>query len=328
MFICCGCYHINIDMKNITLTNGIILVWRVVMIGLILALFVNETELGIEYFELRHTLIVVAILLQLLVIIPIILHVTERFNCKITRHQINTLDKALVVFKYFLLYGVLMSIGFACSLFYTGLFYFNNLRLSLEAIGYLMGTLLVNWAILFVVWDALTAQGELMDFLILAKNHDLSSEIYKNGYMNRYAKNELNSAGISNTIAFCAYLNLFVFAGRCLTTPESESLMVTAIYGFVLLSREASFIFFCFPYFAGVNKDANTLTDLLSDAVWHHPNNVDCSISLCLLAIRKPYQVAILGRVVTVAEMKGQFSGVVFVTLTSLLRVFELQEYG
>lgn len=329
VFLLCGGFHICIRYDKLAISHILLIIWRSILIMGTGAFIAGELAYLVTYnFTFRHALFVSAIVFQFAVIVPIILDIQNRLKLEITENQKNMMNPTLEVYHKFLMYGIFVGSLYILLIAIYGQYDFKMLQLIIEGFGYGCGTLLATWAILFVIWDALVTRCELEELLDMARKHEITSKIYLEAYRNRYTDSELKSSSICNGIAFCAYFNLFVSVVNILTEPHGESWQVTALFCFVFLSREASFLFFCFPFFVSVNTIANQVIDILSESIWTHPNGIDSSANICLLSIRKPFKISILGRIVTLSEVKMQLLGLLFVFFSSIIRVVELQRYS
>lgn len=329
IFLFCGGFHMQMDYQQLSVSSYLLLLWRSIMILFMILFVLNELQLLLWYdCSFRNGLLIYAMVFQFAMVIPVCINLSSRLNAKIMKHQKSTMKQSIHIFNQFLMFGVFVVLMYGVLLAFGGQYHFTALRLIVEAIGYGLGTLLATWSILFVIWDALVTQCELSELLESAENQTITADMYMKAYSSRYTDSESKSAAICSGVAFSAYFNLFIFIFYCLTTPQSESLILTAGFCFVFLSREASFLFFCFPYFVAVNTISNRLIDVLCESVWTHSNKVDNSTNMCLLVIRKPFKIVILGRIVTISEMRGQLFGLLFIVFTSIIRVVELQKYS
>ena len=330
LFIC-GAYHINIQWNKLTAPHSLILLWRLALILSTIAFLCNEMELLMSLpFELRDVLIRLSIFLQCLILIPTIFNTSHRFRCQISKTQAGVMSFAMRTFSQFFVCGFLMSLLYGYCVFFYGVYYLSGPQLAFEAIGFACISLLVTWAILFVVLDVSVTHSEIGGLKELAKRRALTSAIYKRSHGSSYQLVNTNSVSVCNAAAFCAYFNLFTFIIYIITIPPTESVLLTLGFCTAILFKEASFIFFIFPFFAKVNGGYAELIDMLAEDMWHHSNGVDTSCSLCLLTIRRPLSLSILGRVATMNEMYGQLSGLVLLSLTTFIRVLEVNNgsYG
>jgi hypothetical protein len=325
----CGAYHINIDWRKLNGLQVLVLCWRLFLVGSMLVFLCNEMELLVTLpITVRNFLMRTSLLIQFFILVPTLFNTSKRFRCMVTKTQTGVMPVVLRTYVNFCVFGVLTSLLYGYCVAFYGVYYLQGARLAFEAIGYGCGSLLSTWAILFVVLDVSVTLGEIGGLRELARRRTLTASIYKHSYNNSYQMVNSNSVAVCNAVAFSAYFNLFTFVVYIITTPATESFLLTIAFCVGILFREASFIFFIFPFFVGVNGAYAELVDHLAEEVWTHDNMVDSSTSLCVLVMRKPLSLSILGRVATMNEMYAQLSGLLLLSLTSFIRALEVSKYG
>ena len=325
ILIFCGGYHIPLSNKQ-PVQSVMLLIWRLILGCASLGFIATEVYFLCYNAPLFHDIIIrVALLIQFIVIFPTVYNTSERFQKPITGNQKTVLDGALRIVHRYFWFGVAVSIWYGALLWIHGLYYLNTFHLFVEGFGYSASTVLSTWPMVFVIMDASVTTLELSDLISLTNTEKLTSEVYKTVHNNSYQLVNSNSVVVCDGIAFAAYFSMFSFVLFILTTPANNSLVVSIEFCLAVLSREASFIFFIFPYLADVNITFGKLLLQLSEYVWVSSNGVDSSSSLCLLAMHKPLSLKLLGRIATANEMRAQIAGIVVVTLTSLLRLLGAQ---
>lgn len=320
----CGGYHVDINFAELSVLKLVVLGWRAVLIASTMVFLSNEMQLLVTLqVDMRSVLMRMALLFQCLILIPTIRNSSERFRCKVSKTQTGVMEIAVQTYMRFFVLGVLAASVYAYCVAFYGVYYLEGFRLAFEAIGYACCCLLSTWPILFVVLDVSVTLGEIRGLRELVNRKVLTSVVYKHSYNNSYQLVNTNSVSVCNAAAFCAYFNMFTFIVYLITIPPTESVLLTLGFCVGILFREASFIFFIFPFFVKVNSAYIELVDKLADEVWQHQNGIDDSTNLCLLSMRKPLSLSILGRLATMKEMYGQLSGLVLLSLTTFLRMME-----